>query len=553
MNLSRWPISYQPMRDAGYIEFLSPILKFETNRSLYCMIVLCFLIGKEENSAAANYIRSNSANIESVIDALSNTVNRIGGNGYGYGIFSFQIITKAILTLSISDANKLILSRQKVTIPLVKVLTDFLSEDEGDINGGGNQDIISAEYAVETLLQLSFTFESDEDLRAGDLFPRHDGSLEYFTSLLTQLSSSQSRFSDPSRIITSNLLSRLVNSPSTSPRSHSNTNITTLHSTTTAANVNPSHSSHVMISYCWGNRSKPENVKALTNCLRQMQYDVWRDEEGSRLMEAMSGATEACMAQAIELSSTVILCVSREYKESANCRLEAIYAQQLAKKEKLSLIFAMMDREYTTASKPDYLDGWLAFIVGDALWYPLWDGSTSGVESTAQRIAKQIGDKSKISPSHVPTSVLMNTASEQRFNSTTGFTCDSDMGNIIETETDGGRKYTTTSNSNLARSTSVTVVRNSSPPPRNAGRLLESNSTQSLPSSGSKYSHEIELWILLSSLKNQKIIGKVFEILDELGIYDPEALLKCEEDEYLRLADCLKKVPRAIFLSRVFS
>eukprot|EP01041_Mallomonas_annulata_P016772 gene16772-34858_t len=462
MNLSRWPISYQPMRDAGYIKFLSPILIFETDNSLYCMIVLCFLIGKEENTVAANFIRSNSANIESVIDALSNTVNRINGNGYCYGIFNFQIIIKAILTLSISDANKVILSRQKVTIPLVKVLTDFLSEDEGDRYGGGNQDIVSAEYAVETLLQLSFTFESDEDLRASDLIPPHDGSMEYFTSLLTLLSSSQSRLSFPFRIIASNLLSRLVNSTSreglaTSPRSHSNTNITTLHSTTTtttATNLNPSHSSHVMISYCWGNHSKPENVKALTNCLRRMQYDVWRDEEGSLLMEAMSGATEDCIAQAIELSSTVILCVSREYKESANCRLEAEYAQQLAKKGKLNLIFAMMDSEYTTVSKPDYLDGWLALIVGDSMWYELWDGSSSGVESTAQRIAKRIGDKSKISPPHVPTSVLMNTASEQRFNSTTGFTCDSDMANIIETETDGGRKYTTTSNSNLARSTS---------------------------------------------------------------------------------------------------
>jgi len=70
---------------------------------------------------------------------------------------------------------------------------------------------------------------------------------------------------------------------------------------------------------------------------------VWRDEDGSLLMDGMSGATEDVMAEAIERSCVVVVCVSRAYKESPNCRLEAKYAQQLYKKGKVRLAFVMMN------------------------------------------------------------------------------------------------------------------------------------------------------------------------------------------------------------------
>ena len=46
----------------------------------------------------------------------------------------------------------------------------------------------------------------------------------------------------------------------------------------------------------------------------------------------MSGSIQDRMAEAIECSHTVIICVSREYKVSANCRLEANYAYQRQQK-----------------------------------------------------------------------------------------------------------------------------------------------------------------------------------------------------------------------------
>ena len=42
----------------------------------------------------------------------------------------------------------------------------------------------------------------------------------------------------------------------------------------------------------------------------------------------MQGSTDECMATAIEASHTVIICVSKQYKSSANCRLECSYAHR---------------------------------------------------------------------------------------------------------------------------------------------------------------------------------------------------------------------------------
>ena len=52
-----------------------------------------------------------------------------------------------------------------------------------------------------------------------------------------------------------------------------------------------------------------------------------------------------------------------------------------------------MDNEYTTVSKGKTVDGWLGFMVGTELWYPLW--SLDNVQSTATELAKLIGNNAK--------------------------------------------------------------------------------------------------------------------------------------------------------------
>lgn len=105
----------------------------------------------------------------------------------------------------------------------------------------------------------------------------------------------------------------------------------------------------------------------------------------------MEGGTDERMGEALDHAEVCIIFVSKAYKHSANCHFESSYANQLKKRGKLVLIFVMMDPTYTTVSKPDFVDGWLGFMIGDALWYPLFN--ESHVESTARAITKVVGDR----------------------------------------------------------------------------------------------------------------------------------------------------------------
>ena len=147
---------------------------------------------------------------------------------------------------------------------------------------------------------------------------------------------------------------------------------------------------HVMISYAWG--AKKELAVALAAELRSLGYEVWRDEEGSAIVPSMSGDTDEPMAQAIEASHAVIVCVSPQYKESVNCRSEAQYCKVWKKSHGLQLLYVMMDNEYTSVSKTT-VDGWLGFMLGTELWYPLW--SPGNVQSTAIELGKLIRDNAR--------------------------------------------------------------------------------------------------------------------------------------------------------------
>jgi hypothetical protein len=141
--------------------------------------------------------------------------------------------------------------------------------------------------------------------------------------------------------------------------------------------------------------------------LRKLGHVVWRDEEGSPLLSPMSGSTDDVMADAIEKSSTVIICVSKQYKLSTNCHQEAAYANARKKKGLVKLLYVLMDAAYTTHSTPDAVDGWLGIMLGDALWYPLWNPDQ--LASTSAEIAKllvgdaSVGDGGPGSGSYSPT------------------------------------------------------------------------------------------------------------------------------------------------------
>jgi hypothetical protein len=72
----------------------------------------------------------------------------------------------------------------------------------------------------------------------------------------------------------------------------------------------------------------------------------------------MAGSTLGAMAEAIEASRVVLMCVSRKYKESPNCRVEAEYAFTLGK----PILPLMMQPSYRA-------DGWLGAVLGAKFWH----------------------------------------------------------------------------------------------------------------------------------------------------------------------------------------
>ncbi|CAF1294808.1 unnamed protein product [Adineta steineri] len=104
----------------------------------------------------------------------------------------------------------------------------------------------------------------------------------------------------------------------------------------------------IMISY-----SHKEKVlcKQLYDELTKNGYRVWID------FDQMHGNVMDAMAQAIDRSEIIIICMSEQYRQSNFCRAEAHYAFQRQRQ----IVPVLMQKHY----KPD---GWLLFLIGQLLY-----------------------------------------------------------------------------------------------------------------------------------------------------------------------------------------
>jgi GTPase SAR1 family protein len=154
------------------------------------------------------------------------------------------------------------------------------------------------------------------------------------------------------------------------------------------------HARHIMLSYCWG--YKKDHVIALEGKLKQLGYDIWRDENGSSIVPPLAGDTDESMARAVEKSSLIIIFVCQAYYHSANCKKEAQYCSQKRK----PLLFVMLDENYHTSSSPEAVEGWLGLLIGTQLWYGLWNLDDQ-LEPASSAIANKIGNISLLSQNRI--------------------------------------------------------------------------------------------------------------------------------------------------------
>eukprot|EP00794_Sanderia_malayensis_P019285 gene19285-21211_t len=105
---------------------------------------------------------------------------------------------------------------------------------------------------------------------------------------------------------------------------------------------------YIMLSYQWDNQKV---VKDIADALTKRGYNVWID------VEKIQGNIIDAMADAVEQAAVIIICMSKRYQRSNNCRAEAQYSHKLEKK----MIPLMMENNY----KPD---GWLGLLLGCELY-----------------------------------------------------------------------------------------------------------------------------------------------------------------------------------------
>ena len=135
---------------------------------------------------------------------------------------------------------------------------------------------------------------------------------------------------------------------------------------------------HVMLSYNWDHQT---TIKRINASLQARGYSVWID------IEKMQGSTVEVMADAVEEAAVMCYGISRAYKESANCRLEAQYAYQ----QQLDMVPLMMEERYSAK-------GWLGMLLGVRLYYafygPVLEGERA-FEAKVEELCRELGERGK--------------------------------------------------------------------------------------------------------------------------------------------------------------
>eukprot|EP01047_Picozoa_sp_COSAG01_P042494 COSAG01_NODE_3714_length_5769_cov_15.948501_2_plen_1619_part_01 len=135
---------------------------------------------------------------------------------------------------------------------------------------------------------------------------------------------------------------------------------------------------HVMLSYNWDHQDVIKRVHA---SLVRRGYTTWID------VEKMQGSTVEAMADAVEGAAVMCYGVSRAYKESANCRLEAQYAYQREK----DMVPLLVEEGYRA-------DGWLGMLMGTRLYYVFYGSTVSSdasLENKVEELCRELGDRGK--------------------------------------------------------------------------------------------------------------------------------------------------------------
>eukprot|EP00588_Corethron_pennatum_P014842 CAMPEP_0194278814 /NCGR_PEP_ID=MMETSP0169-20130528/12263_1 /TAXON_ID=218684 /ORGANISM="Corethron pennatum, Strain L29A3" /LENGTH=934 /DNA_ID=CAMNT_0039023091 /DNA_START=167 /DNA_END=2971 /DNA_ORIENTATION=- len=157
MNMAQSDDAVRPLREAGVVELLTPLLTLDHYQSLKAAMAVTFVCRYDECDEAYDLLRKTESVIPKIITLLHNTLSGKGGNGYKYGVFTLRSSVGCIQSLAAGpDFMKERMATGPVFESLLRVLNDFCVEcTPGAIVGGGKDDGVSPTLAVRAVHSLT--------------------------------------------------------------------------------------------------------------------------------------------------------------------------------------------------------------------------------------------------------------------------------------------------------------------------------------------------------------------------------------------------------------
>jgi hypothetical protein len=427
----------QPLKTVNTVAILQPIIDMRTSdepvlRScgLKSLLLTCCLIGRDEPSDI-NHPPISSDMVSDIIHLFQDIMKNENNNLQNFFMVEIDLdmIMSAVLSIAVCDVYKPFLNSPVVGELLISVTKKYLE------NSTVSMQALSS--SLDTFLHLTFQkplqFFSNEktQIELQSIFSQllnHSTQnipltrdIRFFilriqTILSLSLNSSvkennkEELYENNVTLDTQQIIEEIPVNSATAITNESN-HVAHISESTSLSNLSEvsgiesqtekkeNNRSHVMISYCNDASSKvnTDTIKLLVSSLKDAGYDVWRDEDGSKLVEPMLiTSSNDKMVEAVNKSHTVIICVSLSYKHSSICRSEANYINERKSAGLIHVIYVMMDSGYHTASAPLQCDGWIGDMMKSSTtaWLPLWDNGQ--VSSTTIAIANMLGNNAKI-------------------------------------------------------------------------------------------------------------------------------------------------------------
>ncbi|XP_072013546.1 uncharacterized protein [Amphiura filiformis] len=317
-------------RKSNAVHILKGFLELDTIWQVFSLLILAYVATDSEKKELASteigvkvlikiLKEAVGSNKEGVFSGLDDHYASSTGTG-----FSACEVLDAINKLAINDDVKGVIADEEAIPFIIRMLQDEFSPEEQKV-------------AANALWNLAFI----DSLRQSDLL---QGTVQTLKKL-TKSSNKELRGSCVSALFV------FQGSVSIDPNSSPSRNTPPPPYQEAISDPDPSsvrRSAQIMISYQWDSQDR---VIRIRDRLVTAGYKVWMDLTNMR--DILDG-----MAEAVQTSDVVLMCMTERYKDSKNCRSEARYAYKLDKK----VIPLMFQKDY----KPD---GWLGLLQGMDLYY----------------------------------------------------------------------------------------------------------------------------------------------------------------------------------------